>query len=87
MQNQILKCSQSKPLKCISYLIQQLHNRFAQGIKTNKTTIKALAKQANITDLNHAYEKAELAWTLWYRKIIQENKGCLLYTSPSPRDS
>lgn len=74
MQNQQLKGSQLTPLKGTSHLINQLHNSFAQGIKTNKTTIKALAKQANITDLNHAYEKAELAWTLWYRKIIQENK-------------
>ncbi len=74
MQNQQLKGSQPKSLKGTSSFINLLHNRFQKTIKTNKTTIKALAKQANITDLNHAYEKAELAWALWYRKIIQENK-------------
>ena len=74
MQSSIPKGSQSIPLKGINSVIQQLHYRFAKGIKTDKRIIRQLAKQANITDLNHAYEKAELAWTLWYRKIIQENK-------------
>ena len=63
-----------KPLKDTSCLIQQLHHRFAQNLKTNKRIIKQLAQEAGITDLTYAYEKAELAWTLWYRKIIQENK-------------
>ena len=74
MQAPIPKGNQSKSLKGTNLLIQHLHDNFVKSIKTNKTTIKALAKKANITDLNHAYEKAELAWTLWYKKIIQENK-------------
>ena len=74
MQHQNLKGSYKKLLKGTSLFINLLHTRFQKTLKTNKTTIKALAKQANITDLNHAYEKAELAWTLWYRKIIAEEK-------------
>jgi len=63
------------PLKGTNDLIQKLHNRFAQGQKTNKRIIRQLAQEGNITDLDYAYEKAELAWVLWYRKIIAEEKG------------
>ncbi len=74
MQAPIPKGSYQNPSKGTNLLIHNLHDHFEKGIKTNKRTIKQLAQKSGITDLNHAYEKAELAWTLWYRKIIAEEK-------------
>ena len=58
---------------CIQYTNVVLDNRFD---KRQSVTI-----QAEVAD-----EPDERALGLMNRKKIDKNKGCLLYTSPSPRD-
>ena len=42
--------------------------------------------RASVEQLNSAVEAAKDAFPSWSQTSVDERKGCLLYTSPSPRD-
>lgn len=53
-------------------IIKIFHNDyFAKGIRPTDGKMKKIAKDLHVGDLVFFYEVAELAWTLWYRKIIE----------------
>jgi hypothetical protein len=52
-------------------IIQTLHNHWANGDKINKTHIRKIALANGIDDLKMAYEITEVAWTIYYRHLIE----------------
>ena len=61
---------------------------FKHAIKSNISYAKArkLALAPHINIGVFSLEKNSTAWESWQKNLRQTLKGCLLYTSPSPRD-
>ena len=53
-------------------IIDHLHNEWRKGNRLTPKPLEALASKFGIEDMDVFYEIAELAWVLWYRKIINK---------------
>ena len=72
-------------------------NRYLQGSKNKKLTFGGVDKEINLFGMNDASyvskgdSLSQLAYCFFLNKtsgtICARSKNCLLYTSPSPRDS
>ena len=63
-----------------------------QYIIENKSTVRAAAKKFGISkstvhkDVSERLPKIQPQLYPEVKKVLEQNKNCLLYTSPSPRD-
>ena len=56
-------------------MIKDIHNLFAHGTKLSLKEVRKIAATHNIEDLGYFYEVLELAWVLWYRKIMDQDQS------------